>query len=231
MKDTGGLQRELGYTFHDRSLLMTALTHSSYSREQERHPACNERLEFLGDAFFDAIVGEELFRMFPDREEGFLSRIRATIVCERSLAQTARRLDLGQYLLLGHGEEKTGGRQRESILADAMEALIGAVYLDGGFDAVKRTVLGLFRTVIDDTKQGKLIIHDYKTHLQERLQAKGITDIRYELTGEEGPDHNKTFTVCLSVNDAPLAQGRGKSKKQAEQMAAQRALEEDWNEL
>ncbi len=226
-REWGLLQKELGYTFHDGTILQTALTHSSYSREAGDGCQCNERLEFLGDAFFDAIIGEELFRIFPAKEEGWLSRIRATIVCEKSLAQTARRLELGRFLLLGRGEEKTGGRQRESILADAMEALIGAIYLDGGFEAARTVVLGLFRDVIDDTKKGKFIIHDYKTHLQEQLQARGITGIRYELTGEEGPDHNKTFTVCLYVEGKPLAHGSGRTKKQAEQMAAQQALEED----
>lgn len=225
------LQQRLDYAFADQTLLETALTHSSYSREQSGNLPCNERLEFLGDAFFDAIIGEELYRIFPHQEEGVLSRIRATIVCEKSLAMTARRLQLGTCLLLGNGEEKTGGRQRESILADAMEAVIGAVYLDGGFAQARRVVLQLFRQTIDDTKQGKFIIHDYKTHLQERLQARGVTQIRYELTGEAGPDHNKTFTMCLYVDGRPLAVGSGKSKKQAAQMAAQKALEEEQNEL
>lgn len=229
--DKDRLQGELGYHFQEPSLLETAVTHSSYSREQGDRMQSNERLEFLGDAFFDAIIGEELYRLFPEKEEGILSRIRATIVCEKSLAQAARKLDLGAFLVLGRGEEKTGGRNRESILADALEAVIGAIYLDGGFEAVKAVVLRLFRDVIDDTKRGKFIIRDYKTHLQERLQAKGITDIRYEMTGEEGPDHNKTFTVCLYAEGRPLAQGSGKSKKQAEQKAAQKALEEEWNEL
>ena len=225
MRDITALQQGLGYTFEEQQLLKTALTHSSYSRERGNGCACNERLEFLGDAFFDAIIGEELFRVFPEREEGFLSRIRATIVCEKSLAQTARNLGLGDYLLLGHGEEKTGGRRRESILADAMEAIIGAVYLDGGFESVRAVVLDLFRAVIEDARREKYIIHDYKTHLQEQLQARGITDIRYEMTGQTGPDHDKTFTVCLYVNGSPAAEGTGKSKKQAEQKAAQQALE------
>lgn len=225
------LQQELGYTFGDQSLLKTALTHSSYSKEQGMGLQSNERLEFLGDAFFDAVIGEELFRIFPEKEEGLLSRIRATIVCEKSLARAARRLHLGDYMLLGHGEEKTGGRQRESILADALEAVIGAVYLDSGFETVQTVVLRLFREAIDDTKRGKFIIYDYKTHLQEKLQAQGITQIRYEMTGEAGPDHNKTFTVCLYADGRALAQGSGKSKKQAEQKAAQKALEEEWNEL
>ncbi|MBQ9060504.1 MAG: ribonuclease III [Firmicutes bacterium] len=217
--------------FHDPILLETALTHSSYSKEHSGESRSNERLEFLGDAFFDAIIGEELFHMFPEKEEGWLSRIRATIVCEKSLAAQARKLDLGSFLLLGHGEEKTGGRRRESILADAAEALIGAVYLDGGYDAVKSVVLEVFRDVIDDTKRGIFVVYDYKTHLQEVLQAHGITDIRYQMTGEKGPDHDKTFTVGLYIDGALSAEGKGKSKKQAEQNAAMKALKEDWNEL
>ena len=231
MKDKTTLQQKLGYTFRDPDLLETALTHSSYSKEHGEGARSNERLEFLGDAFFDAIIGEELFRIFPDREEGWLSRIRATIVCEKSLAAQARKLELGDFLLLGHGEEKSGGRRRESILADATEALIGAIYLDGGYEAVRQVVLDLFRGVIDDTRRGIFIVYDYKTHLQEVLQARGITDIRYQMTGEEGPDHDKTFTVALYIDGVPSSQGRGKSKKQAEQNAAMKALKEELNEF
>ena len=231
MKDKTTLQQKLGYTFRDPDLLETALTHSSYSKEHGEGARSNERLEFLGDAFFDAIIGEELFRIFPDREEGWLSRIRATIVCEKSLAAQARKLELGDFLLLGHGEEKSGGRRRESILADATEALIGAIYLDGGYEAVRQVVLDLFRGVIDDTRRGIFVVYDYKTHLQEVLQARGITDIRYQMTGEEGPDHDKTFTVTLYIDGVPSSQGRGKSKKQAEQNAAMKALKEELNEF
>ena len=231
MKDKTSLQQKLGYTFRDPDLLETALTHSSYSKEHGEGARSNERLEFLGDAFFDAIIGEELFRIFPDREEGWLSRIRATIVCEKSLAAQARKLELGDFLLLGHGEEKSGGRRRESILADATEALIGAIYLDGGYEAVRQVVLDLFRGVIDDTRRGIFVVYDYKTHLQEVLQARGITDIRYQMTGEEGPDHDKTFTVTLYIDGVPSSQGRGKSKKQAEQNAAMKALKEELNEF
>lgn len=231
MKDKTSLQQKLGYTFRDPDLLETALTHSSYSKEHGEGARSNERLEFLGDAFFDAIIGEELFRIFPDREEGWLSRIRATIVCEKSLAAQARKLELGDFLLLGHGEEKSGGRRRESILADATEALIGAIYLDGGYEAVRQVVLDLFCGVIDDTRRGIFVVYDYKTHLQEVLQARGITDIRYQMTGEEGPDHDKTFTVTLYIDGVPSSQGRGKSKKQAEQNAAMKALKEELNEF
>lgn len=144
MNERHQLEEKLQYKFHNKKLLMTAVTHSSYVKEHCHEEKSNERLEFLGDAFFDAIIGEELFHIFPQEEEGFLSRIRATLVCEKSLAQEAKKLELGQYLLLGNGEEKSGGRTRESILADCMEAIIGAVYLDGGFEAVKDCVLRLF---------------------------------------------------------------------------------------
>ncbi|MBQ9016174.1 MAG: ribonuclease III [Firmicutes bacterium] len=231
MKDNTKLQQDLGYCFRQPELLETALTHSSYSKEKGTGVRCNERLEFLGDAFFDAIIGEELFRMFPDKEEGWLSRIRSTIVCEKSLAQQARRLEIGSYLQLGHGEEKSGGRRRESILADAMEAVIGAIYLDGGYGAAQRAVLDLFRGVIDDTKRGIFVVYDYKTHLQEVLQAHGITDIRYRLIAEQGPDHDKTFSVGLYIDGTLHTEGKGKSKKQAEQAAAMKALKEDWNEF
>lgn len=224
-------EKKINYVFRDKSILITALTHSSYVKEHGKGEKSNERLEFLGDAFFDAIIGEKLFTLFPDKEEGFLSRTRATLVCEKSLAEEARKLGLGEYLKLGHGEEKNGGRQRESILADAMEAIIGAVYLDGGFEAVREMVLGLFRDVIEDTRHGKYIITDYKTALQEKLQSHKITDIKYVLTGESGPDHDKTFEVELVVDGRYQAAGTGKSKKQAEQNAARVMLERKHNVL
>ncbi len=221
------LEERLGYRFTDAGLLQTALTHSSYVREQPRAGQSNERLEFLGDAFFDAIIGEELYRLFPKKEEGFLSRVRATIVCEPSLAEQAEHLDLGSFLLMGNGEDRNGGRKRPSILADALEAVMGAIYLDGGFDAVSRTVLRLFRSVIDDTTRGKYLVHDYKTALQEKLQAEGQTDICYEMLSQSGPDHDKTFTCGVFVGGQLKAQGTGKSKKQAEQMAAKELLKKE----
>lgn len=211
------------YEFNDPSLLEMALTHSSYAREHEG-VQYNERLEFLGDAFFDAIIGEKLYKMFTRKEEGELSRIRATLVCEKSLALIAQKLEIGDALRLGHGEDKNGGRSRASILADAVEALIGAVFLDGGYEAAKKVVLELFDEAIENARKGIYIITDYKTALQEYLQRDGSTDIRYEVTGETGPDHNKTFFVCLKVNGEVISQGTGKSKKQAEQEAAENAL-------
>ena len=218
------LQERIGYHFNDEELLQTALTHSSYTREKNRTSQCNERLEFLGDAFFDAIIGEELYKSFPDQEEGFLSRIRATIVCEKSLALKAAVIGLGEFIRIGKGEEKTGGRKKESILADTMEAIIGAIYLDGGFDQAKRVVLDIFADVMEDARHGKYLVTDYKTALQELLQGEGNASIRYKLTGESGPDHNKTFHVELFVNGAYESDGIGKTIKQAEQHAAEVAL-------
>lgn len=225
MGDLRQLERKIRYEFRDRDLLENAVTHSSYIKEQSRESKSNERLEFLGDAFFDAIIGEELYKIFPQKEEGFLSRVRASLVCEKSLAKAARRLELGMYIMMGNGEEKSGGRDRESILADTMEAVIGAVYLDGGFEAVKETVLDIFREAIEDAKAGKFIIVDHKTALQEKLQHEGITDIKYVLIKETGPDHDKTFKVQLMVNGRPETTGEGKSKKQAEQRAAEAMIE------
>jgi len=225
MEDIKQLEEKIGYEFCNGDLLENAVTHSSYIKEHGRGDRSNERLEFLGDAFFDAIIGEELYKIFPHQEEGFLSRVRASLVCEKALAKAARKLDLGSYILMGNGEEKSGGRNRQSILADTMEAVIGAIYLDGGFDVVKKVVLDIFRDSIEDAEAGKFIITDYKTALQEKLQHDGITDIKYALIDETGPDHDKTFKVQLVVNGIPETCGEGKSKKQAEQHAAQAMIE------
>jgi len=227
MDDLEVLEKNLGYSFRDRDLFLTALTHSSYAKELVDGTAYNERLEFLGDAFFDAVVGEEFFRRFTDRKEGFLSRMRAQVVCENSLARRAKAIDLGNYLRLGRGEEKTGGRSRPSILADAMEAIIGAIYLDGGFDEVRRVVLDIFGEEIDSASRGELHNEDHKTKLQELLQARGIRDIRYESIDESGPDHDKIFTAGLYVNGELCSEGRGKSKKEAQQQAAGKLLERE----
>lgn len=227
MNNLQRLEEKIQYCFHDKELLRNAVTHSSYIKEHGRGEKSNERLEFLGDAFFDAIIGEELYRSFPQKEEGFLSRTRASLVCEKSLAKVANELSIGEYLFLGHGEERSGGRHRESILADTMEAIMGAIYLDGGFEAAKAVVLRIFQSAIDDAKHGKYVMTDYKTALQERLQGRGITDIRYTMLEENGPDHDKTFLVQLEVNGRPETRGRGKSKKQAEQQAAEAMFERE----
>ena len=219
------IEDKIGYQFKDKKLLETALTHSSYVREKNS-AEYNERMEFLGDAMLDAITGEELYRAFPGREEGFLSRTRASLVCEKFLFEVAVSIGLGDFLRLGSGEEKTGGRQRPSILADAVEALIGAVFLDGGYDAAKKVVLDLLADGFRDVREGRVLAADYKTALQELLQAEGLSagDIQYEDAGQRGPDHDKVFTVRLMVGGRQLAEGEGKSKKQAQQNAAKAAL-------
>ncbi len=219
------IEEKIGYSFKDRSLLETALTHSSYAREKSGGEY-NERMEFLGDAMLDAIAGEELYREFPGREEGFLSRTRAALVCEKFLFEVAGHIGLGEYLKLGTGEEKTGGRTRPSILADAVEALIGAVFLDGGYEAARKVVLLLLEEGLNDVREGRILVTDYKTALQELLQAEGISaeNIHYVDAGESGPDHDKMFTVKLMIQDREEARGEGKSKKQAQQKAAEEAL-------
>ena len=219
------IEEKIGYSFKDKELLETALTHSSYARENGGGKF-NERMEFLGDAMLDAIAGEELYREFPGREEGFLSRTRAALVCEKFLFEVAEKIDLGENLRLGAGEEKTGGRTRPSILADAVEALIGAVFLDGGYDETRRVVLGLLSEGLEDVREGRTLITDYKTALQELLQAEGIAaaDIQYVDAGQSGPDHDKVFTVKLNIKGVEEAEGVGKSKKQAQQNAAGKAL-------
>ena len=219
------IEEKIGYSFKDRRLLETALTHSSYAREKGGG-VFNERMEFLGDAMLDAIAGEELYKEFPGKGEGFLSRTRASLVCEKFLFEVASGLDLGEYLRLGPGEEKTGGRQRPSILADAVEALIGAVFLDGGYESARGVVRRLLSDGFRDAREGKLLVTDYKTALQELLQSEGASaaDIRYVDAGQSGPDHDKVFTVKLMINGRQEAEGVGKSKKQAQQNAAEAAL-------
>ena len=209
------------YSFRDRELLNQALTHSSFCRE---HTATsrdnNERLEFLGDAFLDAIISAELYKRLEKVDEGKLTKTRALIVCESSLAAVAVRLKIGQHLNLGKGEEHSGGRKRDSILADAVEAVIGAIYLDGGYEEAYRFVAREFQTTIEDALAGRLFT-DYKTLVQEALQERGRkTTIFYRLDREEGPDHDKTFYVHLVYNGKKMGHGTGKSKKEAEQNAA-----------
>lgn len=217
-------EKVIGYTFRNPEYLERALTHSSYNKEKNTHHKDNERLEFLGDAFFDAIVSVELFHRMGQVTEGMLTKTRAQIVCERSLAENARRLNLGKYINLGHGEDSAGGRKKDSILADAMEAIIGALFMDGGYDAAQRFVVEVFNDTIDKAANGKLF-SDYKSEIQEVLQAKGKgAQIIYEIDREEGPAHNKTFYVHLEYNGQILGCGSGKSKKEAEQNAAREAL-------
>jgi len=219
------LYKLTGYRFRNEKLLKNALTHSSFASEQKlSYEHNNERLEFIGDAFVDAAVGEELFRIMGTAHEGVLSRCRADVVCEDSLAEAAASVGLGEFLYLGRGEEASGGRGKASILADAFEALIGAIILDGGYEAGKSVILKILGNRIRLGAEGKLN-KDFKTRLQEKLQEKdhGVR-IEYLKTAESGPDHNKTFTIELLVNGKTAGTGTGPSKAKAEQAAAEDAL-------
>ena len=218
-------EQKIGYQFQNRNYLETALTHSSFNREKNTKHQDNERLEFLGDAFFDAVISVELYERLKHVTEGKLTKTRALIVCESALAQVARGYELGSYLNLGHGEDTGGGRHKDSILADSMEAVIGAIYLDGGYQAMQNFVKKSFSRMIDQATDGKLF-SDYKSEVQEILQGKGKpVTIAYETDREEGPAHDKTFFVHLSCNGEIMGKGIGKSKKEAEQNAAKQTLE------
>lgn len=210
------------YKFSNKIYILEALTHSSYSNENKNYNF-NERLEFLGDSILSIIVSDYLFKNEKDLPEGELTKLRANIVCEESLSDAANKIELGKYMLLGKGEEATGGRQRISILADAFEAVIAAIYLDGGLESAKEFVLDYMEEIIIDSRRGK-IFRDYKTHLQEVLQGQGESNIWYKLLDEKGPDHNKIFIMQVGANDNVLGIGEGKSKKEAEQLAAKIAL-------
>ena len=217
------LEEAIGYRFRNISLLQNALTHSSYANERWHNSLLsNERLEFLGDSVLGMLVAEYLYRSFPNRPEGELTRMRADMVCEQTLAAAANRICLGQHLLLGHGEEQGGGRTRSSILADAMESVIAASFLDGGREAALQIVRTFIFVEVPVTK---LHNADYKTQLQEMVQQKKNQILSYELVGQSGPDHDKQFDVEVSLNGTVVGQGSGSSKKRAEQDAARAAIE------
>ena len=217
------LEAAIGYRFKNISLLQNALAHSSYANERWHSSLMsNERLEFLGDSILGMLVADHLYRNFPDRPEGELTRMRADMVCERALAAVAGKIGLGEHLLLGKGEEAGGGRGRDSILADAVESVIAASYLDGGMEAAKQFV---DRFVLVNVPLAKLHNRDYKTTLQELVQQKKNQTISYVLVGESGPDHDKQFVVQLLINAKVAGVGTGSSKKRAEQDAARAALE------
>ena len=204
------LEEEIGYRFHNISLLQNALTHSSYANERWHNSLLsNERLEFLGDSILGMLVAEYLYRNFPDRPEGELTRMRADMVCEKTLAGVAEQIHLGQHLLLGHGEEQGGGRTRESILADAVESVIAASFLDGGMEAA-RQFIRTFILVQVPVKQLHNV--DYKTQLQELVQQKKNQVLAYVLLEETGPDHDKHFAVAVTLNGAEVGRGDGRSK-------------------
>ena len=216
------LEAAIGYQFHNISLLQNALTHSSYANERWHNSLLsNERLEFLGDSILGMLVAEYLFRTFPDRPEGELTRMRADMVCEKTLAAVANSIHLGDHLLLGHGEEQGGGRSRNSILADAMESVIAACFLDGGMEAALRFIK---RFILVEVPVTKLHNADYKTQLQELVQQRNQV-LSYTLAGETGPDHDKQFEVEVSLNGNVVGRGKGSSKKRAEQDAARAAIE------
>lgn len=215
------LEEKTGYQFHDENLFRQAMTHSSYANEHRMNKLkCNERLEFLGDAVLEVVSSDFLYHKYLDKPEGELTKIRASIVCEPTLALCAADLNLGAYLLLGKGEEATGGRERNSVVSDAMEALIGAIYLDGGFANAKEFI---YRFVLNDIEH-KQLFYDSKTILQEMVQAVPDQNLEYEILKEEGPDHNKTFEVRAMLGSEEIGRGSGRTKKAAEAMAAYRGI-------
>ena len=217
MEQLKEFQKKIGYQFQQEGLLRQALTHSSYANEHRmKKLSDNERLEFLGDAVLEIVTSDFLYHEHTDVPEGELTRVRASIVCEQTLAFCTRALNLGDYLLLGKGEDQTGGRKRKSILSDAFEAIIGAIYLDGGFANAKEFI---HRFVLNNVEHMQLF-YDSKTILQEIVQANFKEVISYHLIGEEGPDHNKTFRVAVHIGEEEYGVGEGRTKKAAEQEAA-----------
>ena len=224
IKKIESLSRQLGITFKDNAILQKAITHTSYANERKNENLPhNERLEFLGDAVLDLVVSEYLFRQFTNLPEGDLTKARASVVCEQTLAKSARKIGLGEYLLLGKGEAASGGRERISIMADAFEALIGAIYLDSGFNSAKEFVLKHLAEDFEAIQRGEYT-KDFKTLLQEIAQRAGNSKVSYEVVAESGPDHCKVFEVVVNINNEKLGSGSGKSKKEAEQNAARQAL-------
>ena len=217
MKEPKEFQQKIGYQFNDEKLLTQALTHSSYANEKHmKKLSDNERLEFLGDAVLEIISSDFLYKNYTDQPEGELTKLRASLVCEPTLAICAKEIGLGDYLRLGRGEDLTGGRGRKSILSDALEAVIGAIYLDGGFANAKEFVLKYILTDIEH----KQLFYDSKTILQEIIQSRQDGELSYEILKEEGPDHNKSFEVRALVGDQEIGRGKSRTKKAAEQLAA-----------
>ena len=217
------LQKKLGYKFKDLAMLETALTHSSYANEKKKNRAySNERLEFLGDSILGMTVAKLIYMKYPTMSEGKMTRLRAELVCEKSLLALAVRLDIGNCILLGYGEEKSGGRKRPSILADAVEAILAAVYLEAGPKRVEKLITKLLMPQAEIAKSERT---DYKSALQEKVQLKMDQVLKYTIAGESGPDHQKSFMVEVSLNGEVIGSGTGTTKKEAEQMAAKAALD------
>jgi ribonuclease-3 len=218
------LEAVAGYTFRDKGNLMLALTHSSYANEKRNEGlSSNERLEFLGDAVLNVVTSEYIYKHFPALPEGEMTKLRASIVCEGSLLKCAAKINLGKHILLGRGEEITGGRSRISILSDAFEALIGAIYLDGGLKEASAFIHRNMSELFSDAGSSEVFV-DYKTQFQEIVQKAGDQKITYRITDEKGPDHNKLFVSQISVGEQVMGSGEGRSKKEAEQNAARVAL-------
>ncbi len=217
--DFTAFEEKIGYSFKNKKLLENALTHSSYANEN-KIPADNERLEFLGDSVLGFVTAEYLFSEFKSRHEGELTKLRAAVVCEKSLFKFAEKISLGDYILMGRGEEHTGGRNRPSIVSDAFEAVIAAMYLDGGIDAVKPYILDF----IKDAVKREASFKDNKSLLQEKIQEQKGNTLSYEEVGESGPDHEKQFSFVVKLNGEIVGEGQGRSKKEAEQAAAGDAL-------
>lgn len=216
------LQKNLGYTFKNEALLQNALTHSSFANEARGGVSSNERLEFLGDSVLSIIVSDYIYKQFGNLPEGELTKLRASLVCEKSLCGFSRELQMGSFLRLGKGEEKGGGRERDSILADAFEAVLAAIYLDSDLETARELVMRFILKELKHTDDE--VFKDYKTALQEIIQRNPEEYVTYILTGESGPDHDKIFEVEVHLNSNVIGKGKGKSKKQAEQMAAKQAL-------
>ena len=218
------LEEIIGYQFHNKELLTTALTHSSYANERKaQHIQYNERLEFLGDAVLSVVVSDYIFKHCPDLPEGELTKLRASLVCEKSLYEFAKQIDLGKYLLLSKGERHNGGAERPSILSDAFEALIAAIYIDGGITPASKHILNFVVPAIKGSRKKQ--VKDYKTTLQEIIQKNPGERLEYVLVSESGPDHNKHFVFEVHLNSNVIGKGGGRSKKEAEQQAAREALE------
>ena len=216
------LEENLRYEFKNKKLPINALTHSSYANDARDGVSSNERLEFLGDSVLSIVVSEYIYKEFNNLPEGELTKLRASLVCEKSLCQFSRELELGKYLRLGKGEDKGGGRERDSILADAFEAVLAAMYLDGGFNVAKNHVMRFIKNELKHTDDE--VFKDYKTALQEIIQKNPEESVTYILTKETGPDHDKVFEVEVRLNSNTIGKGIGKNKKQAEQSAAKEAL-------
>lgn len=218
------LEKKIGYVFRNKNFILTALTHSSFVNESKQRSAAqsNERLEFLGDSILSVIVSEHIYRSLPDLDEGYLTRVRANVVCENSLSEFAKEINLGEYLLMGHGEAVSNGRDRKSTVADAFEALLAAIYLDGGMEQAKRFLMPRVKGAIAKLAKGGN--EDYKSRLQKIVQQTPEELLEYVPVSEEGPPHDRVFTFRVMLNSNCLGEGKGRTKREAEQHAAREAL-------